>query len=72
MWQFWIRHVGLTDAGNVIGVTNGFIFFGVLDLLLLPVGSLIFLILSRNCDFVALQSQTFPVEADIPPSTTIS
>ncbi|CZR55478.1 related to putative plasma membrane protein YRO2 [Phialocephala subalpina] len=55
LWLLYPIAFGLSDGGNVIGVTESFIFFGVLDVLLLPVVSVGFLILSRNWDFGKLQ-----------------
>jgi bacteriorhodopsin len=46
---------GLSDGGNIIGVTGGCIFFGILDVLLLPVASIGFLVLSSKWDFEKLQ-----------------
>ncbi|KAI2641934.1 heat shock protein 30 [Xylaria nigripes] len=42
---------GVSDGGNTIGVTPGFIFFGVLDLLQLPVFAAAFIYLSRKWDY---------------------
>lgn len=55
LWLMYPIAFGLSDGGNIIGVTSGFIFFGVLDALLLPVASVGFLVLSRNWDFGKLQ-----------------
>lgn len=55
IWLLYPVAFGLSDGGHVIGVTSGFIFFGALDVLLLPVASVGFLVLSRNWDFAALQ-----------------
>ena len=43
--------VGLSDCGNQIGVTPSFIFFGVLDILLVPAFAFIFLFRSRYLDY---------------------
>ncbi|KKY18203.1 putative opsin related protein [Phaeomoniella chlamydospora] len=55
LWLLYPVAFGLSDGGNIIGVTESFIFFGVLDALLLPVVSVGFLILSRKWDFEKLQ-----------------
>ncbi|KAH6886924.1 hypothetical protein B0T10DRAFT_407571 [Thelonectria olida] len=55
LWFLYPITFGLSDGGNVISVTSGFIFFGILDVLLLPGVSMGFLILSRNWDFRKLQ-----------------
>ena len=51
LWLLYPVAFALTDGGNVIGVTGGFIFFGVLDVLTLPVLSFAFVILGRRWDF---------------------
>ncbi|KIX94736.1 uncharacterized protein Z520_09426 [Fonsecaea multimorphosa CBS 102226] len=55
LWLLYPVAFGLSDGGHVIGVTGGFIFFGALDVLLLPVAAVGFLVLSRNWDFARLQ-----------------
>jgi bacteriorhodopsin len=55
VWLLYPIAFGLSDGGQVIGVTGGAIFFGVLDVLLLPVVSVGFLVLSRKWDFGKLQ-----------------
>ncbi|KIW59748.1 hypothetical protein PV05_00019 [Exophiala xenobiotica] len=55
IWLLYPVAFGLSDGGHVLGVTSGFIFFGTLDVLLLPVASVGFLVLSCNWDFAALQ-----------------
>lgn len=55
LWLLYPIAFALGDGGNIIGVTSSFIFFGVLDLLLLPGVSIGFLILSRKWDFGKLQ-----------------
>jgi bacteriorhodopsin len=55
LWLLYPIAFGLSDCGNIIGVTSSFIFFGVLDVLLLPVVSIGFFILSRKWDFGKLQ-----------------
>ncbi|KAI2631955.1 family A G protein-coupled receptor-like protein [Hypoxylon sp. NC1633] len=51
LWLLYPIAWGLSDGGNRIGVTPAYIFFGVLDVLLIPVLSFTFLILSRNWDY---------------------
>jgi bacteriorhodopsin len=55
LWILYSIAFGLSDGGHVIGVTGGFIFFRTLDVLLLPVVSIGFLILSCKWDFSKLQ-----------------
>jgi bacteriorhodopsin len=55
LWLLYPVAFGLSDGGNIINVTSSFIFFGVLDVLLLPVVSIGFFVLSRKWDFVKLQ-----------------
>jgi len=55
LWLLYPVAFGLSDGGNIISVTSSFIFFGVLDVLLLPVVSIGFFVLSRKWDFVKLQ-----------------
>ncbi|KAI0436421.1 heat shock protein 30 [Xylaria telfairii] len=51
LWLLYPIAFGLTDGGNRIGVTPGFIFFGVLDVLLIPVLSFAFIFLARRWDY---------------------
>jgi bacteriorhodopsin len=51
LWLLYPIAFGLTDGGNKIGVTPGFIFFGVLDILLVPVLSFAFIFLARRWDY---------------------
>ncbi|KAE9370343.1 family A G protein-coupled receptor-like protein [Stipitochalara longipes BDJ] len=55
LWLLYPVAFGLSDGGNVIGVTGSFIFFGILDVLLLPVTSIGFLVFARKWDFAKLQ-----------------
>lgn len=55
LWLCYPIAWGLSEGGDIIGVTEGFIFFGVLDALLLPVLSVGFLILSPRWDWAKLQ-----------------
>ena len=63
---------------NRIGVVGGFVFFGVLDVLMIPVLAAAFIVLSRNWDYsklniaftqygrVARSEGTFPEKAPAP------
>jgi bacteriorhodopsin len=51
LWLLYPIAFGLTDGGNRIGVTPGFIFFGVLDVFLVPVLSFAFLFMARRWDY---------------------
>ncbi|KAI1506562.1 heat shock protein 30 [Biscogniauxia marginata] len=51
LWLLYPIAFGLTDGGNRIGVTPGYIFFGILDVLSVPVLSFAFLFLSRRWDY---------------------
>ncbi|KAI5927981.1 heat shock protein 30 [Camillea tinctor] len=51
LWLLYPIAFGLTDGGNRIGVTPGYIFFGILDVLTVPVLSFAFLFLSRRWDY---------------------
>ncbi|PYI04969.1 family A G protein-coupled receptor-like protein [Aspergillus sclerotiicarbonarius CBS 121057] len=51
LWLLYPIAFGLSDGGNLISVTDSFIFFGILDLLMLPVLSFAFVVLGRNWDF---------------------
>lgn len=51
LWLLYPIAWGLTDGGNKIGVTPGFVFFGVLDILLIPVLTYATIILSRKWDY---------------------
>lgn len=54
LWALYPIAFGLSDGGNLIGVTSGFIFFAVLDVLMLPLFAFLFLALSRNWDWEKL------------------
>lgn len=51
LWTLYPIAWGLADGGNAIGVTSGFIFFGILDILLVPSLAFGFLVLSRSWDY---------------------
>lgn len=42
---------GISDGGNRIGVTPSFIYFGILDLLMVPALAFAFLFLARQWDY---------------------
>jgi len=54
LWLLYPIAYGLDDGGNKIKVTSGFIFFGILDLLTVPLLSFAILFLSRSWDYRAL------------------
>ncbi|KAI0479041.1 heat shock protein 30 [Xylariaceae sp. FL0804] len=51
LWLLYPIAWGLSDGGNKIGVTPMFIFFGILDVLMIPVMSFAFLFLARRWDY---------------------
>ncbi|TRX92661.1 hypothetical protein FHL15_006335 [Xylaria flabelliformis] len=51
LWLLYPIAFGVSDGGNRIGVTPMFVFFGVLDVLLIPVLSFAFLFLARRWDY---------------------
>lgn len=51
LWLLYPIAWGISDGGNDIGVTSSFIFYGILDFLLIPVTSWAFLILARRWDY---------------------
>jgi bacteriorhodopsin len=80
LWILYPLAWGLSDGGNEISVTSGFIFFGILDVLMVPLFSFAFLFLSRNWDYgqlniaftqygrVNARAGVFP-EKEAPPAT---
>jgi len=54
LWVLYPVAFALSDGGNVISVTAGFVFFGVLDVLMVPVSSFAFVILGRNWSYAKL------------------
>jgi len=54
VWMLYAIAYGLDDGGNEISVTSGFIFFGILDVLNVPVIACTVLFLSRNWDYRSL------------------
>jgi bacteriorhodopsin len=51
LWLLYPIAYGLDDGGNKIDVTDGFVFFGILDVLLVPVIAFGILVLSRGWDY---------------------
>jgi bacteriorhodopsin len=51
LWLLYPIAWGLSDGGNRIGVTAGFIFFGILDVFLVPFLTFATLFLSRSWDY---------------------
>ncbi|TVY80831.1 Protein FDD123 [Lachnellula suecica] len=54
IWLLYAIAWGVDDGGNTISVTSGFIFFGILDLLTVPVVAFAVLFLSRKWDYRSL------------------
>lgn len=54
IWMLYAIAYGLDDGGNKISVTSGFIFFGILDVLNVPVIAFAVLFLSRKWDYRSL------------------
>jgi len=57
IWMLYPIAWGLDEGGNKISVTSGFIFYGILDLITVPVLGFMFLVLGRNWDYGALGLQ---------------
>lgn len=51
LWLLYPIAWGLSDGGNRMGVTQSFIFFGILDILMIPVLGFAFVFLSRKWDY---------------------
>lgn len=51
LWLNYVIAWGISDGGNVIGVTPSFIYFGILDVLLVPIVATAFLFLARRWDY---------------------
>jgi bacteriorhodopsin len=54
LWLLYPIAYGLDDGGNKIGVTGGFIFFGILDVLTVPLLAFAILALAPGWDYGAL------------------
>lgn len=50
-WALYPISFGLSDGGNIIGITGSFIFFGILDMLAVPALALLFIILASRWDY---------------------
>lgn len=53
-WAMYPIAFGLSDGGNVIGITGSFIFFGILDILAVPALALLFILLARKWNYPRL------------------
>jgi len=51
LWLLYPLAWGLSDGGNVIGVTESFIWYGILDFMMIPVTAWAFYALSRRWDY---------------------
>jgi len=51
LWLLYPIAWGLSDGGNRIGITPSFIFYGILDFMLIPVTAWIFMVLARRWDY---------------------
>lgn len=51
LWLLYPIAFALSDGGNVIGITPSYIFFGILDMLMVPVLGFFFVILGRKWDY---------------------
>jgi bacteriorhodopsin len=51
LWALYPIAFGLSDGGNRIGVTGSFVFFGILDILMIPVLAAAFMVLGRKWDY---------------------
>ena len=51
LWLLYPIAYGLDDGGNKIDVTDGFVFFGILDVLLVPVIAFGIIVLSNGWDY---------------------
>ncbi|KAF4335536.1 plasma membrane YRO2 [Fusarium beomiforme] len=54
LWLLYPIAYGISDGGNVVGVTGSFIFFGILDVLMIPGLAFAFMFLSKRWDYGAL------------------
>jgi len=77
LWLIYPIAYGVSDGGNVISETSGFIYFGILDVLTVPVIALATLFLARTWDYGTLnlyftqygrvrQAGDFPEKAAVP------
>ncbi|KAI1276571.1 family A G protein-coupled receptor-like protein [Xylaria sp. FL0933] len=54
VWLLYPIAFALSDGAHVLSVTGGFIFIGILDILMMPLWGVCFIILSRNWDYKKL------------------
>ncbi|KAI0535219.1 family A G protein-coupled receptor-like protein [Xylaria digitata] len=54
IWLLYPVAFALTDGANVLGVTGGFIFIGIIDILMMPLWSVSFIFMSRKWDYKKL------------------
>lgn len=55
VWLLYPVAFALTDGADILGVTSGSIFVGILDILTMPLWSATFILMSRNWDYKRLQ-----------------
>ncbi|KAH8589338.1 heat shock protein 30 [Bisporella sp. PMI_857] len=70
VWFLYPIAYGLADGGNKIGVTQGWIFFGILDIITVPFLSFAILVLARKWDYRALNLYFTQYGRVPPPSGT--
>ncbi|KAJ6443697.1 Thaumatin, pathogenesis-related protein [Purpureocillium lavendulum] len=51
LWLLYPVAFGISDGSGVIGITSSFIFYGVLDVLMIPILSIAFVFMCRKWDF---------------------
>ncbi|KAI0486640.1 family A G protein-coupled receptor-like protein [Xylaria cf. heliscus] len=54
IWLLYPIAFALTDGAGILSVTNGSIFVGILDILMMPLWSIGFILMSRNWDYKKL------------------
>lgn len=84
LWLLYPIAFAISDAGNVIGVTASFIFFGILDVLLIPGLTFATLLLVRNWDYnklnlvftqygrIPIANGDFAEKAQAPPAAPVA
>ncbi|KAI0102572.1 hypothetical protein GGR51DRAFT_526993 [Nemania sp. FL0031] len=67
-WLLYPIAFALTDGAHILNVTNGSIFIGILDILMMPLWSIGFIIMSRRWDYKSLHldfsAQRFDLEGN--------
>jgi bacteriorhodopsin len=53
-WMLYPIAFGVDDGGNVISVTSGFVFFGILDLFTVPFLAVLILVMAKKWDYRTL------------------